>query len=63
MESRRELEEFAERIARDDLQEKRKIRREIDSTQTENGGWTKETLANWGIPWPPPKGWKKILTK
>jgi hypothetical protein len=21
-----------------------------------------ETLNNWGIPWPPPKGWKKLLT-
>jgi hypothetical protein len=21
-------------------------------------GWTKEDMAYWGIPWPPPKDWK-----
>jgi len=25
------------------------------------GGWTRETLAGWGISWPPPKGWKADL--
>jgi hypothetical protein len=28
---------------------------------TPGGGWTKETLAGWGVPWPPPKGWKAAL--
>ncbi|WP_190241465.1 hypothetical protein [Rhizobium sp. N122] len=36
---------------------------EIKSQQTENGGWTKQTLAQWGVPWPPPKGWKEALLK
>jgi hypothetical protein len=36
---------------------------EILSARTPNGGWTKETLASWGIAWPPPKGWKKELIK
>lgn len=34
---------------------------EILSRQTENGGWTKATLKQWGVPWPPPKGWKNAL--
>lgn len=27
------------------------------------GGWTRATLAEWGVPWPPPRGWKKVLLK
>lgn len=43
-------------------------RREIDeaeilSQKTENGGWTRDVLAQWGVPWPPPKGWKSDLVK
>ncbi len=34
---------------------------EIEQAKTERGGWTKETLAKWGVEWPPPKGWKKAL--
>ena len=34
---------------------------EIDTARTENGGWTRDTLAKWGIGWPPPKGWRKRL--
>jgi hypothetical protein len=26
-------------------------------------GWTREKLATLGIPWPPPKGWRKKLLK
>ena len=36
---------------------------EIEAAKTSNGGWTKEQLKQWGVPWPPPKGWKKQLTK
>jgi hypothetical protein len=36
---------------------------EIEAAKTSNGGWTKEQLEQWGVPWPPPKGWKKQLTK
>ena len=34
---------------------------EILSKMTPKGGWTRETLESWGVPWPPPKGWKKAL--
>ena len=34
---------------------------EIEEKRTEAGGWTRETLAAWGVSWPPPKGWKKNL--
>ena len=34
---------------------------EIDAARTERGGWTREQLAQWGVPWPPPKGWRQAL--
>jgi hypothetical protein len=34
---------------------------EIEEAKTPAGGWTKAQLAKWGIPWPPPKGWRKRL--
>ena len=34
---------------------------EIEKGKSKKGGWTKETLAQWGVPWPPPKGWKQSL--
>jgi hypothetical protein len=34
---------------------------EIEAKRTPNGGWTKETLKGWGVPWPPTKGWKQRL--
>lgn len=34
---------------------------DIDAAKTEKGGWTKETLASWGVPWPPPPGWRRQL--
>jgi hypothetical protein len=34
---------------------------EIEAEETLMGGYTRETLAKWGVPWPPPKGWKKRL--
>jgi hypothetical protein len=34
---------------------------EIMAQQTEAGGWTRQTLADWGVPWPPPQGWKSAL--
>lgn len=36
---------------------------EIEAAKSARGGWTRETLANWGVPWPPPKGWRKALTE
>ena len=39
-------------------------RNELEQAKTAAGGYTKEQLAEWGIPWPPPKGWKrKILSE
>ena len=35
----------------------------IESKLTKNGGYSKKQLAEWGISWPPPKGWKKKLIK
>lgn len=34
---------------------------QIDAARTEKGGFTKDTLAGWGVPWPPPKRWKDAL--
>jgi hypothetical protein len=34
---------------------------EIMAKQTPKGGWTREQLAEWKVPWPPPRGWKKII--
>jgi hypothetical protein len=35
---------------------------EIMAKRTPRGGWTRATLAAWGVPWPPPRGWKAMLT-
>jgi hypothetical protein len=34
---------------------------EIEAARTPAGGWTREQLAAWGVPWPPPKGWRRRL--
>ena len=36
---------------------------EIQAAHTPNGGWTKAQLEEWGVSWPPPKGWKKKLVE
>lgn len=33
----------------------------IDAAKSEKGGWTKAVLAQWGVGWPPPKGWRELL--
>lgn len=33
----------------------------IDSKATPKGGYTKKQLAEWGISWPPPRGWKRKI--
>lgn len=36
---------------------------QIEAARTPAGGWTRETLAAWGVSWPPKKGWKvQLLT-
>lgn len=27
------------------------------------GGWSAKQLAAWGVPWPPPKGWREDLAR
>mgnify|MGYP001568254718 CR=1 FL=1 len=34
---------------------------EIEAAKSEKGGWTRTALAQLGVPWPPPKGWKESL--
>jgi len=34
---------------------------EVAAARTPNGGWSKKQLAEWGVPWPPPTGWRKHL--
>ena len=34
---------------------------EVAAARTPAGGWTKAQLAAWGVPWPPPKGWRAEL--
>jgi hypothetical protein len=36
-------------------------REEIEAKRTPNGGFTRQTLAEWGVSWPPPKNWLKNL--
>lgn len=42
-----------------------KVRRpsaaEIEAAKSPAGGFSRATLAAWGVPWPPPKGWRKRL--
>lgn len=34
---------------------------QIEAGKSAAGGFTKATLKGWGVPWPPPKGWKAAL--
>lgn len=34
---------------------------EVEAARTLAGGWTRDQLAAWGVPWPPPKGWRQRL--
>ena len=36
---------------------------EIERSRSPKGGWSRKTLEAWGVPWPPPKGWRKTITK
>ena len=40
---------------------KSEIRAIILRSKTKKGGWTRATLEQWDVPWPPPKGWKENL--
>jgi ribonuclease HI len=34
---------------------------DIEAAKTKNGGWTRKQLAEWGVSWPPRRGWKRAL--
>ncbi|WP_436988292.1 hypothetical protein [Streptomyces sp. enrichment culture] len=34
---------------------------EVEAARTPAGGWTRDQLAAWGVPWPPPAGWRQRL--
>jgi hypothetical protein len=34
---------------------------DIEAAKTAAGGWTKRQLGEWGVPWPPPSGWRQRL--
>lgn len=34
---------------------------EVEAAKTPRGFWKRATLARWGVPWPPPAGWRKRL--
>lgn len=36
-------------------------KQELEAARGPKGGWTREALAKWGVPWPPPHGWKGRL--
>ena len=36
---------------------------EIEAARSPRGGWTRATLAGWGVPWPPPSGWLRALLR
>lgn len=33
----------------------------IEAARSKRGGWGRATLAKWGVPWPPPGGWRRAL--
>jgi hypothetical protein len=37
--------------------------KQVEAAKSPRGGWTKATLAEWGIPWPPPRGWRRRITR
>ncbi len=36
---------------------------DIERGKSPKGGWTRKTLAGWGVSWPPPKGWIEHLLR
>ncbi|MFF8830810.1 hypothetical protein [Streptomyces sp. NPDC015131] len=35
----------------------------VEAARTPVGSWKRDQLAVWGVPWPPPKGWKDELAE
>jgi hypothetical protein len=36
---------------------------DIEAARSPAGGFTRATLAKWGVPWPPPRGWREHITR
>jgi hypothetical protein len=36
---------------------------EVLEKRTSTGGWTRAQLEEWGVDWPPPKGWRNDLIR
>lgn len=36
---------------------------EVEAGRSPAGGYTREQLAKWGVPWPPPAGWRQALLR
>jgi hypothetical protein len=36
---------------------------EIIAAMSPKGGWKAKTLSAWGVPWPPPHGWRRKLVE
>lgn len=36
---------------------------EIEAGKSPAGGFTRAQLKKWGVPWPPPKGWRRGLVE
>ena len=36
---------------------------QVEAAMTPKGGFSRKSLAKLGVPWPPPKGWRKALTE
>lgn len=34
---------------------------QIEAGRSPKGGWSRKQLAEWGVSWPPSKGWKRRL--
>lgn len=34
---------------------------DVEAARTPAGGFTSKQLAEWGVAWPPPSGWRKAL--
>jgi hypothetical protein len=41
----------------------RLTREEVEAGRRPAGGFTREQLAAWGVPWPPPSGWLRALLR
>ena len=37
--------------------------RAIGAAKTATGGWTRSDLHRFGVPWPPPRGWRSPLER